>query len=809
MARYTYNAGLVTQALDKLYSACDSLDGTNVDMKKGIDMINSARGAENISVDFTPITGYQSSVIDYIETMAKEIKGKAQEIEEYQDAPWYKKLFATIGMGALKLVEGLASFVEQIGDGLVSIVGFIGGIFSSDFRDCIGEFVKKDWVGDTTAKWYEEGWLKSVNKYSIMSHESTAANVLKGIGVAAGYVVLSVCTAGAGTAVSLGVSAAAAAAGGIGSGTQAGLQAGKTFNQAFGQGVKQGAVAAATTLVIGGVANKLGALTKGASSVMNSSDEVVAGLMNSSDEITNALVNSSDEITGAALKVADKADETFNAVTKTADKLDDAGATIKNAQIGDKVKMGDDMVEVIGKKITKEGDEILKVRGSHGTDALRNVNGKLTSMVQGDDVYNIVANSGDEVANAIVNNADEVGTALVNNADEAGTALRVIDKADEAGTALKVVDKADEAGNALKVVDKVDDGANAAAKAGKTTIGQKITNAYNKGMEKLAQTVPGKAVGAAANAIGPAGTNAVASVAGAAAGGNLSAPAQSSANRIAMNEAANPTPGQQLAEESYNKVMDNKPTINENPQVTGGANNGGAQSGNGSSSTTPNAGGNNGGNPSYQVTGKDPVKLPDYPGGDGGNNGGNGGNNGGNGGNNGGNGGNNGGNGGNNGGNNGTDGAVGGVDITGGNGGGGGTSGTSGNGSTHGIKTLGKITTGKVSSSDVLDTFGAAAGSLSDITGTSTSIPSSSSPILSSDGGSGSSMIPLGAGLGAAALAGIGTKAYLDKKEKKEEDSDELETEEWANQDVEIDYGLETDEEADYLDPTDELAFQE
>ena len=795
MARYTYNASLVTQTLDKLYSACDSLDSTNVDIKKGIDMINNARGAENISVDFSPITGYQSSVVDYIETMAKEIKGKAQEIEEYQDAPWYKKLFATIGMGALKLVEGLASFVEQIGDGLVSIVGFIGGIFSSDFRDCIGDFVKKDWVGDTTAKWYEEGWLKSVNKYSIMSHESTAANVLKGVGVAAGYVILTGCPAGAGTAVSLGVSAAAAAAGGIGSGTQAGLQAGKTFNQAFGQGVKQGAVAAATTLVIGGVANKLGALTKGASSVMNSSDEVVAGLMNSSDEITNALVNSSDEITGAALKVADKADETFNAVTKTADKLDDAGATIKNAQVGDKVKMGDDMVEVIGKKITKEGDEILKVRGSHGTDALRNVNGKLTSMVQGDDVYNIVANSSDEVANAIVNNADEVGTALVNNADEASTALRVIDKADEAGTALKVVDKADEAGNALKVVDKVDDGANAASGAGKQTIGQKIVGKVNQGMEKLAQTKTGQAVGNLVNKVGPTATNATAAVAGAGAGGSLSSPAQSSAYRVAMNEASTPTPGQQLAEESYNKVMDNKPTINENPQVNGGGNNNEPQAGAGSSSPRGNngggnTGGNNGGKPSYEVTGKDPVKLPDYPGGDGGNNGGNGGN---------------GGNNGGNGGNNGTDGAVGGVDITGGNGGGG----TGGNGSTHGIKTLGKTTSGKVSSSDVLDTFGAAAGSLSDITGTDTSIPTSSSPILSSDSGSGKSMIPLGAGLGAAALAGIGTKAYLDKKEKKEEDSDELETEEWANQDVEIDYGLETEEEADYLDPTDELAFQE
>ena len=39
MARYTYNASLVTQTLDKLYSACDSLDSTNVDIKKGIDMI--------------------------------------------------------------------------------------------------------------------------------------------------------------------------------------------------------------------------------------------------------------------------------------------------------------------------------------------------------------------------------------------------------------------------------------------------------------------------------------------------------------------------------------------------------------------------------------------------------------------------------------------------------------------------------------------------------------------------------------------------------------------------------------------------
>ena len=117
-------------------------------------------------------------------------------------------------------------------------------------------------------------------------------------------------------------------------------------------------------------------------------------------------------------------------------------------------------------------------------------------------------------------------------------------------------------------------------------------------------------------------------------------------------------------------------------------------------------------------------------------------------------------------------------------------------------------------SSEVLNTFGEAAGSLSGLSGSKTSIPTSSSPILSSSDGSksGSSFVPLGAGLGAASIAGIGAKAVMDKREKaKDEESDDLETEEWATQDdVEIDYGMETStEESDYLSPTDELAFTE
>ena len=73
-------------------------------------------------------------------------------------------------------------------------------------------------------------------------------------------------------------------------------------------------------------------------------------------------------------------------------------------------------------------------------------------------------------------------------------------------------------------------------------------------------------------------------------------------------------------------------------------------------------------------------------------------------------------------------------------------------------------------------------------------------------------MIPLMAGLGAAALAGLGTKAYLERKENKDEE-EELEADEWEEEDA-AELALNTEsyenelEESDYLLPTDEYAFQ-
>ena len=114
----------------------------------------------------------------------------------------------------------------------------------------------------------------------------------------------------------------------------------------------------------------------------------------------------------------------------------------------------------------------------------------------------------------------------------------------------------------------------------------------------------------------------------------------------------------------------------------------------------------------------------------------------------------------------------------------------------------------KVSISEELAGATAGLDEIIDMT-SSVNIPTSSNPIKSTVSKD-NNMIPLMAGLGAAALAGLGTKAYLDRKENKDNE-EEIEAEEWQ-EDEELslenenyDLGM---EESDYLTPDDEFAYQ-
>ena len=89
-----------------------------------------------------------------------------------------------------------------------------------------------------------------------------------------------------------------------------------------------------------------------------------------------------------------------------------------------------------------------------------------------------------------------------------------------------------------------------------------------------------------------------------------------------------------------------------------------------------------------------------------------------------------------------------------------------------------------------------------------TKIPTSSAPLKSatSEKSSGSTIIPIAAGLSAAAAAGIGAKAYIDRKNNNYngDDDDELETDEWdEGASVNINYDDATEEEDSYLASSD------
>ena len=71
-------------------------------------------------------------------------------------------------------------------------------------------------------------------------------------------------------------------------------------------------------------------------------------------------------------------------------------------------------------------------------------------------------------------------------------------------------------------------------------------------------------------------------------------------------------------------------------------------------------------------------------------------------------------------------------------------------------------------------------------------------------------VIPIAAGLSAAAAAGIGAKAYLDRKNNNDNgETDDIETEDWENQEtIDLEYAEDVEKEQ-FLDEDDEFGYQE
>lgn len=181
MGKYTYTASLVDESVNILKRADQELSGTNAAVINAVNTILNARGADRLAFDFDDILDITDFARDDISAVTKEILNKQAEIEEYENAPWWKKLFASIGMALLKFIEGHAQTIEYVFDLAVSLAGFIGGLFNSEFKSACKEFVEKEHVDNWFTKQYinEDGLFHWVNSNSIFSYNSTAANIIE------------------------------------------------------------------------------------------------------------------------------------------------------------------------------------------------------------------------------------------------------------------------------------------------------------------------------------------------------------------------------------------------------------------------------------------------------------------------------------------------------------------------------------------------------------------------------------------------------------------------------------------------------
>lgn len=319
MSRYKYNKEAVSSVIDQLNSAIDKLNDVDSEILSGFSTIKTARGGQYININSEGALKYKDISVEAIRKIIDDIRGKVQIIEEYSSASWLTKASSSIGMGFSKFIEGFFSAGENIFDGFATVGGLVAGIFSQDAKNAVGNFVKKDYVGDFFDNAYNGGFLSGIEKYSAFSSESTAANIFRGFGVVSGYVATAALAGGTASAIggkaftvgakaaasSLGYSATLTGIGGMGDGTENALQAGMDFNHAAFEGAKEGAVQAGTVVVFSKGSEALGkglqkvksALTSKATGVVTTSaDDIVKLASGTTDDVTKLASETTDDV---------------------------------------------------------------------------------------------------------------------------------------------------------------------------------------------------------------------------------------------------------------------------------------------------------------------------------------------------------------------------------------------------------------------------------------------------------------------------------------------------------------------------------
>ncbi len=278
---------------------------------EAVNQFNAVNGVEEyigaISIgDYEPLFDEIGSTIGGIAT---QIQSKADAIETYSKSSGWEKFLGTVSMAGAKVGEGILSVAEDIGDGVVSVVGWVAPKGSA-VENWATDFVKKEWSHDVFNGYYNS----DLAKMSAITEDSAAAGACKIVGKTVGYLHAGGVFSGIGKSVGLGTTklgtlalkaassstwgaTAAAAVGGFGQGTETGILKGKDINSAASSdGLISAGIQGGMAFVGGKIGEKM-AKTRAVKSAKGDVDAAQAGVDTAQTDL-DAATNAKNAYTG-------------------------------------------------------------------------------------------------------------------------------------------------------------------------------------------------------------------------------------------------------------------------------------------------------------------------------------------------------------------------------------------------------------------------------------------------------------------------------------------------------------------------------
>ena len=258
----TENPELVSKVIDVLNKdiAETKVKSAQSEVVEAVNALNNVNGMADYvgAVNISEVESIFTEITTSVKALGEAMQSSADAIKEYDESEWYEKAGSTILMSLCKVGEGLLNIVEDLGDGAMSLIGFVTNDWFG--TGAMSSAIKAEWSHDVFNGYYNSDLAKK----SAFTEDSGLANGIKVVSTTAGYIAIAACTAGVGSGLAAGGAAATfassttiantviAGVAGLGSGTESGLRQDKSFYEAFVQnGLTQGATQAAIAFAAG------------------------------------------------------------------------------------------------------------------------------------------------------------------------------------------------------------------------------------------------------------------------------------------------------------------------------------------------------------------------------------------------------------------------------------------------------------------------------------------------------------------------------------------------------------------------------